>query len=193
MLELIIALAIVATLVVILLSGLRIGLSAWNRGEEGAEAHQYVRSLVELFQRSITSSYPYKARPKEGGEPLILFQGTGDSINFVTSVPPFPKEPSIAFTAVTVAFEQGEGGLVIRQKTLPNQEPFESTAPLLVDREVVSATFRYLNASGEWADAWNGVEEKKIPAAVEVEMKRQVRGKVEAIPTFIVPIRASVP
>ena len=194
LLELIIALAIVATMVVILLGGFRIWISAWNQGEERAEAHQHLRSLTELFRRSLTSARPYKARPKEGGEPLVLFQGDADGVNFVTPAPPFPNEAPIAFTAVRLTFQQGEeSGLAIRQKALPNEEPFENTPPLHVDREVVGASFKYQSASGEWVDSWDGASEKKIPLAVQIELQRVVRGKVESLPPFTIALQASQP
>lgn len=194
LLELVIALSIVATLVVILLGGFRIGLSAWNRGEESAEAHQHLRSLAELFQRTLTSAYPYKMRPKEGGEPQILFKGSAESVSFVSSAPPFPSDTPIAFTAVSVAFEPaGEGGLAIRQKPLPNDNPFETESPILLDREIVGASFKFQKPSGEWEESWDGATEKKIPSAVEVKLQRRSRAGVEELPAFTITLRASTP
>ena len=46
LLELVMALAIVGALVVIAFSGVRIALAAWRQGEERAEAHQHIRSVV---------------------------------------------------------------------------------------------------------------------------------------------------
>ena len=194
LLELMIALSILATLMVILLAGFRIGISAWTQGEERAEIHQHLRSLTELFHRSLTSTYPYKARPKEGGEPLVLFQGTANEVGFVTLAPPFPGEAPIAFTAVRFTFQQGEeNGLAVRQKALPNEEPLGSSPPLLVDPEVVGISFKYQGASGDWEDSWDGANEKKIPLAVQVELQRRVRGKDETLPPLTIPLQASQP
>jgi len=194
LLEVMIALAILATLMVILLAGFRIGISAWAQGEERAEIHQHLRSLSELFYRSLNSAYPYKARPKEGEEPLVLFQGAADEVSFVTLTPPFPGEASIAFTAVRFTFQQGaESGLAVRQKLLPNEEPFGSFPALLVDPEVVGVAFKYQNASGEWEESWDGAAEKKIPLAVQIELQRRVRGRVESLAPLTIALQASQP
>src|SRR5437867_2429623 len=99
LLEVVIALAIVGALLVIAFGGLRVGLSAWGKGEDRAEAHQHLRSLMTLLARSIGGAYPYRIAPEEAPVPVVVFEGEADSLSFVTLAPPFPLASSIAFTA----------------------------------------------------------------------------------------------
>ena len=63
LLEMLIALSIVAALLAILLGGLRVGLAAWRQGDERAEAHQHLRSVAELLTRSVAGIFPYRMAP----------------------------------------------------------------------------------------------------------------------------------
>lgn len=194
LIELLIALSIVAALVAIALGGLRVGAAAWQQGEDRAEAHQHARSLAEIIARSVAGSFPYRAAPREGGEASLLFVGEEDRLAFVTLSPPFPLAAPIAFTAVVFSMESGERpGLAVREKALPNFEPFEVEQPVLVDSSVAEATFRYLRAGGEWEKSWNGAEEKKLPEAVQIQITTTVKGKKESFPPLTASLRASLP
>lgn len=194
LLELLIALAIVAALVAIALGGLRVGAAAWQQGEDRAEAHQHARSLAEILARSVAGSFPYRAAPREGGEARILFAGEENKLAFATLSPPFPHAAPIAFTAVVFSLEAGERpGLAIRGKALPNFEPFETEKPLLVDPSVAEVSFRYLRPGGDWEESWDGAEEKQLPEAVQISLTTVVKGKRETFPPLTVSLKASLP
>ena len=53
LIELMLALTIVATLLAVTFAGLRVGLGAWRRGEARAEAQQHVRSLFSVLARTV--------------------------------------------------------------------------------------------------------------------------------------------
>ena len=60
LLELLLALGIVAVLVVIVSGGVRIGLTAWQRGEERTAKLDRARSLVVLLEHALAGAYPYR-------------------------------------------------------------------------------------------------------------------------------------
>jgi prepilin-type N-terminal cleavage/methylation domain-containing protein len=194
LLELLLALSIVATLLAITFGGLRVGLAAWRQGEDRAEAQQHARSLVEVLRRSLAATHPYQVPPPGGGggQPTVLFEGDPERLSFVTTAPPFPMTVPIAFTAVTFALEGSEAaGLAVRQKPLPNTDPFERLAPVLLDASVTAMTFRYLrDVPGSWEERWDTVAEQRLPRAVQVTIATSVRGRVIEHPPFTVPILA---
>jgi len=193
LLEILLALSIVAALLAITFGGLRVGLAAWRQGEDRAEAQQHARSLVEVLRRSLAATHPYQVPPPGGGgQPTILFEGDPERLSFVTTAPPFPMTVPIAFTAVTFALEGGEAaGLGLRQKPLPNTDPFERLAPILLDGSVTAMTFRYLrDVAGSWEERWDTAAEQRLPRAVEVTIATSVRGREIEHPPFIVPILA---
>jgi general secretion pathway protein J len=192
LIELILALTIVATLLAVTFAGLRVGLGAWRRGEARAEAQQHVRSLFSVLARTVGGAYPYQAAPgPDNTQPVILFQGESDRVALVTTVPPFPLPVPAAFAAVTLAMEDAEPpGLAVRQKLLPNDDPFEALRPLLLDVAVTAARFRYLRAGGAWEERWDAVAEQALPRAVEISLTTRLDGRTIDHPpvTIAIPV-----
>ena len=191
LLELLIALSIVAALLAILLGGLRVGLAAWRQGDERAEAHQRLRSVAELLARSVAGAFPYRMVPPAGGSPAVQFQGDERRLALVTLAPPFPLASSIAFTAVSIAHQVGERpGLAVREKALPNTDPFEVETPMLADPSITDLTFRYLRPGGDWEARWDGILEGALPQAVLIRLTTQSNGRTEQFPPLTVTLRA---
>jgi general secretion pathway protein J len=186
--ELLIALAIVGALLAVAFAGLRVALGAWRQGEERTEAHQHVRGVAVLVARAIGGTFPYVASPGEAPEPKLLFQGEESRIEFVTQTPPFPLSIPIAFTAVVVALESGEG-LVIRERALPNRNPFTDAAVVLRDPSVTALALRYMDEGGGWDSRWD--DEKNTPRAVEITLETTLNGRSERLPPLTIPLRFS--
>lgn len=192
--EVVIALTIVATLLVVMFGGLRVGLAAWQRGDERAEILERARSLTQVVTRTLAAAHPYMTSAHAGKAGLLLFEGAPDRVAFVTAAPPFPTAAPIAFTAVTLSQDGGPvPGLAVRQKPLPNEEPFDrGLQPAVVDGTVSDVRFRYLRESdGEWTENWDAVEEKALPLAVEITLTIVQAGRSAPQPPLIVslPVR----
>lgn len=193
--EVVIALTIVATLLVVMFGSLRVGLAAWQRGDERAEVLDRARSITQIVTRTLGAAHPYMTAAQRGEAPRLLFEGTPDRVAFVTAVPPFPTAVPIAFTAVTLSQETGPvPGLAVRQKPLPNEEPFDGAIePALVDGTVSAVHFRYLRESDRaWTERWDAVEEKALPLAVEITLSIVQAGRSAPQPPLMVslPVRA---
>ena len=190
LLELLVALAIVGALLTLALGSLRVGLAAWRQGDDRAEAHAHLRSLSELLARSVAAAFPYRQSGAEGGEPQIQFKGEAGRVSFVTLAPPFPLAAPVTFTAVTFARLEGDRpGLAVREKALPNLDPFEEAEPLFLDPAVTEVEFRYLPPDGDWTDTWDGAEKKELPRAVQIRLTATLGGGTETRP----PLTSSIP
>ena len=190
--EVVIALTIVATLLVITFAGLRVGLVAWQRGDERAQALERSRSINQIITRTLGSAYPYQIAAM-GREPAkMLFEGAPDRVAFVTSTPPFPGPDPIAFTAVTLGLSTATAvpGLGLTQKALPNEKPFDAAlTPVFVDGVVTGVRFRYLkDATGEWTDRWDATVEKALPASIEVTLTIVQAGRPVEQPPLVVSV-----
>jgi len=191
--ELLIALAIVGALLAIAFGGLRVAMTSWRQGEDRAEAHQHVRSVAFTLARAVSAAYPYRASRSLAPEPVVLFSGTEQRVEFVTQATPFPGAIPIAFTAVVFAFDDGsEPGLVVRQRALPNREPFGEAAVVYRDPSVTALRFAYLDESG-WKDSWDGAEAKATPRAVRITVATTLNGRVEELPPLTVSLRTALP
>lgn len=190
--ELILALSIVGALLAVTFGGLHVGLAAWRQGEDRAEAQQHARSLTQVLGRALAGAYPYRATASAGGQPGLLFTGEGDRLAFVTAAPPLPSPIPVAFTAVTLSIEQGDTpALAVRQKVLPNAEPFESTKPVLLDPAVTLLRFRYLRDGGSWEDRWEASNDDGLPRAVEVTVTTRLGQRTVEYPPLTVSIRVT--
>lgn len=185
LLELVIALAIVGALLVIAFGGMRVALASWRQGDDRAEVHQHLRSVATTVGRALGAAYPYRAARSQAPEPAVLFNGSADSVEFVTQTPPFPPTAPIAFTAVVLSLETGgDPGLVVRQRSLPNQEPFKEATVVLRDPGVTRLAFEYLGDTG-WTDTWDGQDARTMPRAVKVTIGVTLHGQTQTLPMTI--------
>ena len=170
--ELIIALSIVASLLVVAFGGLRVAVSAWRRGDERVETQQHLRSLTLTLARAISASYPYMAARQTGETPTILFKGAEGRLEFVTQTSPFATAAPVAFTAVVIELDTSgdRPKLVIRQRVLPNNDPFKDTPVLLEDDSIKTLELSYLGASASWQSEWDPQGEGSLPRAVRIAL-----------------------
>jgi general secretion pathway protein J len=192
LLELLVALAIVGALLALALGSLRVGLAAWRQGDDRAEAHAHLRSLSELLARSVAAAFPYRQSGTEGGEAQVQFKGDEGRLSFVTLAPPFPLAAPVTFTAVTFARLEGERpGLAIREKALPNFDPFEEAEPVFLDSAVTTLEFKYLGPDGSsWDSSWDGAEKRELPRAVQIRLTATLGGRTETLPPLTISIPA---
>lgn len=196
LIEVVIALTIVATLLVIMFSGLRVGLLAWQRGDERAETLERTRSITQIITRTLGAAYPYQASATRTERARLLFDGEPGRVAFVTAAAPFPGADPVAFTAVTLTHSTSpRPGLAVTQKVLPNEKPFDGAlTPLLVDGAVSEVRFRYLKESnGEWTDSWDGARDNALPVAIEVTLTVLRAGEPVEQPPLVVSVPVSKP
>jgi general secretion pathway protein J len=187
--EVIIALAIVGALLAVAFGGLRVGVAAWTQGEDRAEAHQHLRGVALILARSLQGAQPYQGSFGTAPDPALLFRGEEDRIEFVTEAPPVPFTVPIAFVAVVISLEQGaEPGLVVRQRALPNFEPFAQAAVVLRDPTVKTLRFRYLGPSGTWETSWSAEGDAGMPRAIQVDVALAQGTRVETLPPLTIAL-----
>ena len=192
LLEVLIALSIVGMLLVIAFGGLRVAMAAWRQGEDRAEAHQHVRAVAYTLSRALGAAYPYRATRGLSPEAVILFAGGDKRLEFVTQAAPLPLQAPIAFTAVVMALDDGdEPGLVIRERPLPNRDPFTEGTVVMRDPNVTAMAFKFLSEDGQWVDTWDGQEAKTIPRAVQLRLGVTLNGRAQELPPISVTLRAA--
>ncbi len=194
LLELLIALAIVGALLAIAFGGLRVALAAWTQGEDRAEAHQHLRGIALTLGRAVGAAYPYRASLAAAPDPVVLFRGAADRLELVTQAAPFPAPIPVAFTAVVIGIERDEGpALVVRQRVLPNRDPFADAAVAFRDPAIQTLEVRYLDAAGVWREAWDGEAENGLPRAVRLAVTATRGGRVETTLPLTVALRVVMP
>jgi len=192
LIELLIALAIVGALLAIAFGGLRVAIVAWGRGEDRAEFHQHARGLTQIVGRTVGAAYPYRGPLGEAPERRLLFEGHDNRMQFVTRAAPFPSDVAAAFTAVVIAVEDDAQGraLVVRQRILPNREPFTRATVVLRDPAVQGLELRYLHGDGTWRDSWDADAEQTLPSGIRIRFATAQGGRLDPLPPLTVSLRA---
>jgi general secretion pathway protein J len=190
LLELMIALSIVGVLLAIAFGGLRMGIVAWTRGEERAEAQQHDRGLSQILVRTIGSAYPYQGPLGEAPEKRWLFKGEEHRVELVTQTPPYPGTVQAAFTAVIISLDDDAQGraLVVRQRVLPNREPFTKAVVVLRDPAIQGLDLSYLSPEGGWGESWDADEEKKLPSAIRIRFSTQRGDRLQPSPPITISL-----
>ena len=194
LLELMIALAIVGAMLAIAVGGVRVALAALAQGEDRAEAHQHLRSIALVLGRPVEAAYPYRAAAGEAPEPVLLFRGTAERLELVTQAPPMPTPIPVAFTAVVIRMDLEAGpALEVRQRLLPNREPFSEADLVLRDPTIRRLELAYLDATSAWHERWDAETENALPRAVGITVSISRAGWSEAPLSLTVPLRTVTP
>lgn len=84
LLELVVAITLMGLVLVVLYSGLRLGLNGWDSGERRAEASNRLRSVQEFLRRQLAQSMTvYQTEANEKRNKIVVFTGEAVAIEFV--------------------------------------------------------------------------------------------------------------
>ncbi len=187
--ELIIALSIVGALLVVAFGGLRVAVSSWRRGDERIEVQQHTRSLTVTLARALGGAYPYRDARREGETPVLLFKGDANHVEFVTHASPFPTAIPVAFTAVVIEMKTDgdRRTLVVRQRILPNREPFTAAALAIEDPAIAAIELSYLGDGG-WQPEWDAESDGGLPRAIKLALGAPGPNGVRDLPALTVSL-----
>lgn len=164
LLELIFAITILSLVVLIIGSGFRLGIKAWEKGEAETQETQRLRVLSGVISQSVKSAYPYKTKIED--KDTILFEGDKNFIMFATAV---GDSPGAGFRWVRYSYK--DGALVLTEGILPDKKFLEKTEENeeIIDSDIGEVKFEYLPSGEEgWQESWslgNG-----LPSAVRVKI-----------------------
>ncbi len=164
LLELIIAITILPLIILIIGNGFRLGMNAWEKGEQETLWTQRFRVLSGLLSQQIKSAYPYIM--EVGDEKVAVFQGKSDSIMFVTAL-----TDSAYGGFKWVRYSHKDGTLFLKEGLLPDKKLDDRITgdEEVVDAGITEIKFAYLSLEeNEWKDSWD--YGKKLPGAVRVKI-----------------------
>ena len=191
LLEIVLALSILAVVALLLTGTLRVGVRAWEAGERQAGLQQETRAVVELITEALGGAYPYRGASGLGVERVVLFDGDPSEVRFVTTAAPLGLDaPDAPFHAVTLGRAGGDRLRVV-ERLVPAQEPFTEGTTTTLSRAVTDFRLQYRDANGAWLDRWDGKTEAGLPTAVRVDVTIQAPGRTQGtqgIPSLLVPI-----
>lgn len=142
LLELIIAITLMAILVLVLSLGLRTGLRAWTRGKETNAIIVNASAVEDLLGRQMRASVTAPGGIPEGGIPegdsdmsrFALFRGDEHDILFTTTSAPMGSRGGGIFL-VRYTYDEEEGTLTYAQKIVTRPEDLDEARKLNADKD----------------------------------------------------------
>jgi prepilin-type N-terminal cleavage/methylation domain-containing protein len=206
LLEVIVAVTIVAIMSVGMWAVMHISLRSWSRGTEFIDTNQRHRSIIDLTRKQIASAYNLlvPADPASGIATYPFFNGLETSFQFI-SLNSLQFQESPGLTLVTYEVAQGsQSGFLLLEKEARylGQLPDTQSSTIATDRttpileNLISCSFEYFDPGdtenpAQWVKEWNAQEAGKLPSAVSMKIaSRDPKGNVMSR-QMIVPIAVS--
>ncbi len=168
LIETMLSLSILVIMIGLVLSSMRLGQKAWEKGENAIKDGGTRRFVIKKLGTDVASMYPYVEN--RNGHDTYIFKGLSNEFAFVTA----HKSASTDLPwggAVFVSYAVSENGLRIVEKTVPLalDSGIEAHRLIELDPDVESVRFSYLGANG-WQGTWNLAATKSLPSTVRVEL-----------------------
>lgn len=184
--EVVLAVTILAVVVLLATTALRVGLRAWEAGQRRADVQQEGRALVELISEALGGALPYQGRLGLAPERVVLFEGEAEEVRFVTSAPALVLDAPVAPFHAVVLGRKGLEELRVVERLVPAEEPFGPGPERVLSRSVTRFNLAYRDASGEWQERWDGRAAGGLPTAVRFEL--MIAGTRQATPAVVVTL-----
>jgi prepilin-type N-terminal cleavage/methylation domain-containing protein len=188
MLEMLVAVTLVAMMAVGLWAVFRMSLRAWSRGTEFIDVNQRYRSILDLARKQIASAYPLitpppsRAETQEPERPHLIFSGDSSAFRFVSlNSLLFQESPGLTLVSYEVV-QDSKGEYTLVEREVPytgqyaEQEALASqtkTTPIF--ENLLTCTFDYFDPNDRespspWKREWNGGELGRLPMAIGMTM-----------------------
>lgn len=192
LIEVVIAMTLLATIMVLVYSGLTFALRSWDAGDANGRRVADRRLGENFLRREMTEMFPM--RWKDATAVKFAFEGEQDHMRFVSSRPAGLTQGGLSLVAVEVqpGQEPRTRNLVMR-RAMPEDEavdfsPLDKVDPVLLIANVESAQFSYFGAESEFAEAkW--MESWSFKAAMPLLVKLRIKmsdGRV--LPDFVIRV-----
>lgn len=191
MIEILVALTILAMALGVIFGALRLGISSWEKGNQASEESQRRRIVLDLISQDIKSAFFTEKSA------AVVFLGAEDELRFFTTSVGLSPGGNLAGPHPVSYFLKDDAGLFLKEGypwAIAAEDVFKDGSELLLDPDVTSIKFGYYQGdeAGEarWVEVWDSKETKKLPAAVEVTVSYGDDDKKKAV--VVVPTNVEV-
>jgi prepilin-type N-terminal cleavage/methylation domain-containing protein len=192
LLEMTVAVTLVAMMAVGLWSVFRISIRSWSRGTQFIDANQRHRSILNFVRKQLASTYgvltPLDLQTGKGMYPI--FSGAENSLRFISlSSLRFQDNPGLTLAAYeAVQTRTGDYALIEKEERflgdLPDEENHSGVEEktITIFDNLTSFAFEYFDPGDvenepRWIKEWDGEKTKRLPAAVSMKMiSRDAKG-----------------
>lgn len=191
LLELVIAMTLTAMLLGMLSAGMYSVVSDWERENTGLDETLDKALVVLQLDRALQAAFPHSYIDEEQSARFIYFEGTEDSISFVSAVSPQRQASLMSWSLAS-----DRDGITLKLTPAFGDDP-RLRLDSLDAIEVLpnySAEIRYLLQrdidTKEWLEEWSGEERQSLPLAVHIVLKPLDAEQNDEVLEIVAPIRA---
>ena len=166
LIELMVAITLLALMVAILYGAFFLGHRAAEKARIRFDKSQTLRSVGEYLGALIRSAYPYQS----SGEGSVPFSGEKEQLSFVSAVSMGMEGQGIS--KVSLSWSGGSGDVTLVEETPVWAEGRGNSVTLWKGAE--DLTLEYLDPQEEeerWVTEWDGETKKSLPRAVRVSLR----------------------
>ena len=193
LIEVILAMTLLALLVAVLYSAFYLGHRAAEKVEARFEENQRLRSLGDFLGTYLKSAYPYRPSMREAA---VFFSGEGERLTFVSALSIGMGGRGMAKVHLFLESGGETGGLLTVEEEIPVRvEEREESAghrnSLVLQQGVRELRLDYLDPQSEeerWVEQWDGKEKRTLPRAVRMSFRGQRGEEIQ----WVFPIMMSV-
>ena len=156
LIELVVAMTILGTMMLLLYSGISFALRSWDAGDAVGRTSADRRIGEAFVRRELSELFPM--RWKDGVKLRFAFEGGDQSLRFVSARAPGIQMGGLSLVGLEVAGEarSGERSLVMR-RAMPDDNadsfnPLDEAKPTVVIAGVDAVEFSYFGAENDFAD-----------------------------------------
>ena len=219
LLELIVTLTILVIIIAFAFGAFRLGIKAWETGDERVDFFYRMKYLVDLMEKEISSGYPYYIRQNnENEDKALAFRGFPNIISFISSAKSSDLSlPTDKLRKVSFHFEEDKKLLIMTEEIVQLYNPFSESSKknirsIILAKNISDLRFRYyilhstnrdIENDGEWVENFTSNEKnfnkENLPRAIEVTIAMQTEkeeinknSKTFYLPPFIILLNAGM-
>lgn len=184
LLELVVAVALIALMSVPLALGVQFGIRVWSDVHTEVSTQERIYLVRQRLREWVEAAYPFDVS-RHASPYVYPFVGQESTLTLVSSVHPDRRLDALFRTTLRLTDNQFQVGIVPDHRSYETNEPSQWTTLLIGVEEVELSYLDTLDADNPvWVPAWSG--KQTLPAAVRVRLSF-----VEAArewPDLVVPI-----
>ena len=219
LLELIVTLTILVIIIAFAFGAFRLGIKAWETGDERVDFFYRMKYLVDLMEKEISSGYPYYIRQNnENEDKTLAFRGFPNIISFISSAKSSDLSlPTDKLRKVSFHFEEDKKLLIMTEEIVQLYNPFSESSKkkirsITLAKDISDLRFRYyilhnanrdIENDGEWVENFisneKNINKENLPRAIEVTIAMQTEkeeinknSKTFYLPPFIILLNAGM-
>jgi len=192
--ELVIAVALLAVMMVLLYSGLTFAFRSWDAGELAGRREADRRIGENFLRRELTELFPMRWK-----DPMSLrfaFDGQQQTFRFVSSRPPDVAMGGLSLVGLAVENAEGKSRNLVMRRAMPDDAakdfgPLDKGMATILLADVDSVSFSYFGAENDfvdphWSDTWTTA---RIPQLVRMTVRNSDGSELPTL-TFRVQLGA---